>query len=152
MNSDTWTPDKRIMAFKEVVSAGLGLLIVGATVCMAFVAFSSDAQGFANTKEVLTLMYGLAGVVLGYYFGRIPADARAVQAQDQADAATARTQKMGTKIEQAMADVDKVVKEMETRALTTGDIGGHESEIKQLEQMRNIRDEMRNAMQLSRDL
>lgn len=142
MNSDTSTPDKRIMAFKEVVSAGLGLLIVGATVCMAFVAFSSDAQGFANAKEVLTLMYGLAGVVLGYYFGRIPADARAVQAQDQADAATARTQEMGTKVEQAMAEVDKVVKEMETKASTPGDIGGDGREIKLLEQMRNIRDKM----------
>ena len=39
-------------------------------------------------------------MVLGYYFGRVPADARSAQAQQQAMDATAQTAQIGAKAEQ----------------------------------------------------
>ena len=43
-----------------------------------------SADKMTQGKELLSILTGLFGVVLGYYFGRIPADARAAQAQVQA--------------------------------------------------------------------
>ena len=34
-----------------------------------------------DAKDILLLLIGLAGVVIDYYFGRVPADARTTQAQ-----------------------------------------------------------------------
>ena len=48
---------------------------------------------------VLTLLFGLAGVVVGYYFGRVPAEARAVEAQARANVAS-DAMDLATKTEQ----------------------------------------------------
>ena len=90
--------EQRTQWLKEQVAAGLGILLVAGTVLIAFITIlfrnASDIQG---AKDILLLLSSLSGVVLGYYFGRIPSDARAAQAQQtasqaQQDAAAARGQ------------------------------------------------------------
>ena len=52
---------------------------------------------------MLLLVLGLAGVVGGYHFARVPAGARAGQVQEQADAATAQAEQISAQA-QAVAD------------------------------------------------
>jgi hypothetical protein len=73
--------DDRLRTFKEQVSAVLGVLLVLGTVALAFVTAFRSTADYQQAKDVLLVLSGLAGVVLGYYFGRIPSDARADQAQ-----------------------------------------------------------------------
>ena len=81
-----------IQGFKEVVTALLGLMVVLYTLLLAGTAlgYAGDATKMSNAKDILLLVLGLAGVVIGYYFGRVPADARATQAGEQADQANAQ--------------------------------------------------------------
>lgn len=109
--------EQSVALLKEVVSAALGLAIIGFTLYMAAAAFSfvGNSQSMSDARVLLTLMLGLSGVVLGYYFGRVPADMRAAQAQERTDAAMNtvehlrnRSQEMGRKLHEmgmgAMAD------------------------------------------------
>jgi hypothetical protein len=92
----SWTPEQVIQVFKEVVTALLGLILVGYPLALAnnTYAFVGDNQKMSDAKDVLLIMQGLAGVVIGYYFGRVPADARATQAQQQANTATAQAEQV----------------------------------------------------------
>ncbi len=81
--------DKKTAIGKEILTGCIGLMIVGMTLFVALIAVLSarNATVFAAAKDVLIVLTGLVGVVLGYYFGRMPADARAEQAQSEANAA-----------------------------------------------------------------
>jgi hypothetical protein len=101
---------------KEVVTAVLGLAIVGFTLYMAAAAFSfvGNSQSMSDARVLLTLMLGLSGVVLGYYFGRVPADMRAAQAQEQTNDAMntvehfrSRDHEMGRKLHEMGMDAMK---------------------------------------------
>ncbi len=89
-----WTPDFILQFFKEIVTAVLGIAVVIYTLVLAGSAFAyaGDESKISDAKDILLLVLGLAGVVVGYYFGRVPADARATQAQERADEATVEAQ------------------------------------------------------------
>ena len=82
-----------------------------------------DAMG------VLTLLFGVAGVVVGYYFGRVPGDARAVQAHETTQAAmktmqgmsesSSMSRQMVEKTQQMQADLDNAMK---TANMTTEEL------------------------------
>ena len=58
---------------------------------------AGDATRMGDAKDLLTFLSGFAGVVVGYYFGRVPADARTAQAQQQiGQAVSEKEQAMGT--------------------------------------------------------
>ena len=91
---------------KELVAATIGLAIVGSTLYMAFDVFGSASDAdknlkFDRTKEILALLLGLAGTVVGYYFGRIPGERLAKVSQQ--DAIKARGE--ADKIKSAAADL-----------------------------------------------
>jgi hypothetical protein len=71
---------------KEIVTAGLGVVIVLTTlgIVVAGVFWVHDPDGRAAAKDTLVFLNGLVGVVLGYYFGRIPAESRADRAESEA--------------------------------------------------------------------
>jgi hypothetical protein len=78
--------DKRMLIGRELITNVLGALIVLVTLVIAIVTIFSvgNASTYAAAKDVLLFMNGLVGVVLGYYFGRVPADARADKAESEA--------------------------------------------------------------------
>jgi hypothetical protein len=93
-----------IQIFKEAVTALIAILLVWTTISLvrALLGTIGDASRFTQAKDILSMMTGLLGVVLGYYFGRIPAEARAAQAQEQAaqaiqkgEQAMAQSKRMG---------------------------------------------------------
>jgi hypothetical protein len=75
----------RLQWLKEGATAVLGVGIVAYTLYMTYRAFNmvGDPTRMGEAKDLLTYLSGFAGVVVGYYFGRVPADARTVQAQQQ---------------------------------------------------------------------
>jgi hypothetical protein len=97
----------RLQWFKEVVTAVLGIGIVVYTLVMTGLAFGmvGDASRMADAKDLLTFLSGFAGVVVGYYFGRVPADARTAQAQQQIGQAVSEK-------EQTMSKMDDMKKEL----------------------------------------
>lgn len=106
-----WTPDLDIQLFKEIVTALIGVIVIGFTVYLALrsVNVAGDEAKSADAQHILTLMLGLAGVVLGYYFGRIPAEAQATQARKEASTAAAGAEAVGIKGEALASEVDRVL-------------------------------------------
>jgi pyruvate/2-oxoglutarate dehydrogenase complex dihydrolipoamide acyltransferase (E2) component len=106
-----WTPEVIIQAFKEGVTALLGLAVVIYTLVLAgqTIALVGQEQKMADAKDVLLLVLGLAGVVVGYYFGRVPADARASQATERAEEATAEAEQVRAHARAAADDVERVM-------------------------------------------
>ena len=98
----SWTPELKIQAFKEIITAVLGLAVVLCTLVLAgyTLTYVGDPN-LSDAKDVLLLVLGLAGVVVGYYFGRVPADARASQAQEQANEATAQAEQVNAQAKTA---------------------------------------------------
>jgi hypothetical protein len=135
-----WTPDLRMQAFKEVVTPLIGLILVSFTVYFAVrtVDVAGDAAKASGTQQVLTLMLGLAGVVIGYYFGRVPADAQAAQARREAHVAVAGAEAISSRAESLAAEIDQ----LDGTAVTRG--GGPSAD--QLEVIRRKRNELRSAV------
>jgi len=149
---NSWTPEVIIQAFKEVVTALLGLLIVGYTFVLVQRALSvaGKQQEMSDAKDLLLLVLGLTGVVLGYYFGRVPADARASQAQEQANAATARTEQV-TAHAQVIADrVDQVMGKVAPAAAAARGASSPALDTTVAADLQRIRDELRVMANLGR--
>ncbi|QLQ08673.1 MAG: hypothetical protein HZY76_23640 [Anaerolineae bacterium] len=73
--------DKQLATAKEAIAGCLGIAIVLATLATAMVALLAvfmvgNEKVWAAAKEILVLLIGLVGVVLGYYFGRVPGEVR----------------------------------------------------------------------------
>lgn len=106
-DSGKWTPELWLQLLKEVVAALMGLAVVGFTLVLAMTALNkyvTDATQMSNAKDILLLVLGPAGVVIGYYFGRVPADARAAQANQTAQQATVAAVSAADQIDDVLAD------------------------------------------------
>jgi hypothetical protein len=102
--------DVALQLLKEGVTAILALAIVGTTLYWMGMAFgmAGDSNRMGDAKDVLALMSGLSGVVVGYYFGRVPSDARASQAQQQTVDAVQETGRMKARMVTMVGEVDKM--------------------------------------------
>src|SRR5262249_58526517 len=78
--------DPRLQWLRESITALIGLAITGVALTLLVFAFfnSNDDQ-----RQILQLGLSLLGVVVGYYFGRVPAEHRADTATAAAGPATA---------------------------------------------------------------
>lgn len=112
-----WTPELLLQAFKEVVTAVLGFIVVWNTLVLAgqlstyarTASGALDQQRIGALKDVLLIVMGLAGVIIGYYFGRVPADARAAQAQVRADEATEHAETVSAGARAVADQIDRVM-------------------------------------------
>ena len=132
-----WTPDLKIQAFKEIVTAAMGLAVVIFTLVLAWTSltYSANDTQMANVKDILLLVLGLAGVVIGYYFGRIPADARATQANEKSQQVTAEAA--------AAADgLDVVLAKTSGGAASRGT---EEENTAAIDEIRRVRDDLRTV-------
>ena len=142
-----WMPEQKIQAFKEIVTAILGVLVVSYTLYLAVKTFgyAGDAK-IKDAKDVLQVVLGVAGVVIGYYFGRVPADARAAQAQEQANAATAQTEQVNAKAQEMSNQVEQVMNKI-TPAAATG--GAQPQNTLIAADLQRIRDSLRELVTMS---
>lgn len=116
------TVELGIQWFKEAVTALLGLIIVGYTLVIGWRVFSfvGEPQKMSDAKDILMLMLGLAGVVIGYYFGRVPADARTTQALQQADAAKTRAEQVSAEANGLADQIDHLLEGARPGAASAG--------------------------------
>lgn len=141
-----WSPEQLIQLGKEIVTALIGLVVVIYTLIVArqTMGLAGDEAKIADAKDVLLLLLGLAGVVVGYYFGRVPADARAAQAQGQANEASARAEKISGDAAVVLAKVDEMLDRKSMRSpegsQKLGTLGDSEG---LLEPLKQVRDELR---------
>lgn len=100
---------------KEAVAAILALVIVVATVILALGALDGKtADEFEQSMQVLTIFVGLAGTVIGYYFGRVPAERAADAARGEADA-------LRSESEGVRQEAGRIGQELEKKESNVGD-------------------------------
>jgi hypothetical protein len=135
--ANQWTPQVYLQVFKEIVTALIGLMLIAATLLAAYWTFNmaGDKTKISDGKDILMLLMGLAGVVTGYYFGRVPADARAAQSEVQANAATANAEQVAAKSQEILEQTDKVLSTGVTR-------GGADTNGPEVEKIRRLRSEL----------
>jgi hypothetical protein len=150
-SASRWTPELLLQALKEVVTAALGLVIVVFTLVMAYQVFTyvGDEQRISDAKDVLLLVMGLAGVVIGYYFGRVPADARAAQAQGQAEVASAHADRLSAATQATSDQLDQILAEITPPSATArGAEAGAEEGL--ADNLRKVRDKLRQLSTVQR--
>jgi hypothetical protein len=72
--------------FKEVVTAVLAFIIV-VTIMFLLLISLYPAVNLDNAKGILAIFGGWVGIVVGYYFGRVPAERGTDKANEVADIA-----------------------------------------------------------------
>lgn len=73
--------------FKEIVTAGLGILIVAGTFLLLLPPLTQGTPDIQTAQAIFSIVGGWGGVVIGYYFGRLPAERVATRAEATAAAA-----------------------------------------------------------------
>ncbi|RZU76714.1 hypothetical protein EV384_5389 [Micromonospora kangleipakensis] len=95
---------------RELTATVLALMIVGLTLWMALKALGvvGDTAKAPGVKDLLNALLNLAGVVIGYYFGRVPAEAHAAAAAQRADAAVTDRDRMRIEAHRIADEMDHV--------------------------------------------
>jgi hypothetical protein len=114
---------------KELMTSLLALSIAGVTLGLLVAAFasagatgSSAVDAFNRKKDVLLLALPVLGTILGYYFGRVPAERRAEQAEQTATGAQEQvvaTQNARAKAEAGQAAAEQQTAQIRNDGLTT---------------------------------
>jgi len=77
-----------LTAGKEIVTATLGIIIIIATLILMWPSLSSgDSTKLPMAEGIFAILGGWGGVILGYYFGRLPSEKAAETANKVADKA-----------------------------------------------------------------
>ena len=150
----SWTPEQKIQGFKELVTAILGVLILVCTLILAGLTFLyvGEPTKITNAKDILQVLLGVAGVVVGYYFGRVPADARAAQAQDQANAASAQTEQVSAQAQVVANQVEQVMDKIAPAAGAARGVVAEPIDTAIAADLQRIRDDLRALAMVSRKL
>jgi hypothetical protein len=104
-----------LQVFKEVVTGFLAAVVVIFTLFMAnhTMGLAGDNTKISQAKDILMLLLGPFGTVLGYYFGRLPADARAAQAQQQAARTAVQAEQVNAQAIQVAERAEALTGELE---------------------------------------
>ncbi len=73
--------------FKEVITAIIGIFIIVYTLILLWPALFASPIDLTSAEGIFSILGGWGGVILGYYFGRIPAEKAASQAEKTAQMA-----------------------------------------------------------------
>jgi hypothetical protein len=128
--------DKQLATAKEAVTGCLGLMIVFATLLAATIAMIAvftvgDDKVWVAAKDILVLLIGLVGVVLGYYFGRLPGEARADKAEAEAKATR-------SSLDRTLTEVRTVLEDQGVDLTRGGPAGGVGLTNQQVERLRGL--------------
>jgi hypothetical protein len=125
--------DKKIVIGKEIVTGMMGVAIIIVTLLVAIITIfsASNAETHAAAKDVLLFLNGLVGVVLGYYFGRVPGEVRAEKAEGEAKEAR-------SDLDRTVSEVRGILEESTTAAERSGGNGEVSLTAAQVEHLRQI--------------
>ncbi len=107
--------DPVVRRLREIVSAGIALVVILGSVIMLIQAFNylSSPEQFDRVKDLLLFINPLLGVVIGYYFNRATSEPRAEKAETAATAAMATAQQASEARNQAEAKAEAAKGESE---------------------------------------
>jgi hypothetical protein len=100
----------RCQILRECVQALISVPIVFLALYLlwdAYFAVKSGPKAYADFKDVLAPALGLVGTVIGYYFGRVPAERHADTARDAENAAHERELKIRQQVHAGLADIQE---------------------------------------------
>jgi hypothetical protein len=120
---------------RECITNLLGLAIVISTILTALWSFwfLGDGRQMDDAKALLTVMSGLSGVVIGYYFGRVPAESHASQMNEQMRAAVEESERARS----GMRNMVRMIDQLEDTAVSEGQV--------EAEELRKVRRDMSSA-------
>ena len=131
--SDKKTGTDYITAFKEIVSASLGIVIVIGTLVLLWPQLTKPTPDITTAQAIFSILGGWGGVVIGYYFGRLPAEkatksaeANAAASEEKKDQAVMQSH---TNLVNFEAQLDTKLKALE---LYEKEISALEKEVSQL--------------------
>ena len=96
---------------KEGVAAALGLIIVLGTLLLLWPSLTSSPVDIDSAQGIFSILGGWGGVVIGYYFGRLPAEKAASKAEEVADAARREKDTAEKVTANTLADSSKTLSE-----------------------------------------
>ena len=137
----SWTPDVVMQVGKEVITAIIALVIIGSTIALVARSFGliGNASHINQAKDLIGIMLGLVGTVIGYYFGRVPAEAQATSATARADQATAEKERVKAKARSLADDLDGIMTPTSMNMLTgPGNLAAHQTKLQAVRD--NLRD------------
>lgn len=77
-----------LVVLREVTTTFIAIVIVIVSMRMVWLTFNESVDpAFQRMKDILLLALPLLGTILGYYFGRVPAERRAEASEQKASAA-----------------------------------------------------------------
>lgn len=103
-----------ITYLREIVSVFLGIVLLMGTLILLWPCLSASPVNVQDAQGIFSILGGWGGVILGYYFGRMPAERTA----DRADMA-ARTAEMEKdiaekKVEVSIADIEALERRLDS--------------------------------------
>lgn len=85
--NNTESGTAKLIWLKEGVAATMGVLVIVATLIFLAPALIANPVDSTGAQAIFAVLGGWGGVVIGYYFGRIPAEKAADKAEKVADSA-----------------------------------------------------------------
>jgi hypothetical protein len=119
---------------RECITNVLALAIVLSTIFTALWAFwyVGDGDQMDDAKALLAVMSGLSGVVIGYYFGRVPAEGHASQMNEQMRITEGHASQMNEQMriviaesehsKSNMRDMQRMLDDLEDKAMSEGQV------------------------------
>ena len=106
---------------KALVLALLAFAIIGGTLLLLWPPLSGPTHDVEAAQGIFSILGGWGGVILGYYFGRLPAERVAARAEEKAEEAIKTKQKelsesevrvnaQQEKYKKLMQDIDVLIK------------------------------------------
>ena len=102
------------LLLKEGVTAALGLIIVLGTILLLWPALTASPVDVQSAQGIFSILGGWGGIVIGYYFGRLPAEKAAAKAEDAAEAARQKKDYAEKVKSNTLADTAKTLSESDT--------------------------------------
>jgi hypothetical protein len=97
--------------FKEVITGFLAVSIILYALLVLYFPLSKSPPDVANAESIFNLISAWVGVILGYYFGRVPAEKMAEEAKEAKEEVK---ETVKTKLEayhKQLSDIDKMLSE-----------------------------------------
>ena len=89
---------------KEGIAATIGIIIILGTFILLWPALTASPVDVTSAQGIFSILGGWGGVVIGYYFGRIPAEKAAANAEEVAKTARKERDEAEATKTQVLAD------------------------------------------------
>ena len=84
--------DSRLVVLREVTTTVIAMVILAVSIYMMLKTFAGAGGNFEQMKDIMLYALPILGTVMGYYFGRVPAERRAEASEKESQQAQVTAQ------------------------------------------------------------